>query len=281
MKLDRTLDFRSQVEGLLSEIRPGVGSAEVLLGTGARIQVFQMGRRMFFSVRSVVELVQVFGGVRDAMEIHKYLKAAKCVERLGELGDAFEHADLEVVCSNLLTNEMVRDVLDGRRRRDEEMNAYFGHVEHGSGRYQEEPNRVSGMYPFNGQWTDSIMDGILRNIYTSDGVHRMEREGRDSRMEKTNRERLGRGREGVSGSLEDRPFVCTYKDCKSAFKRYEHLKRHNLMHTGERPYRCRFPGCSKSFSRSDNLSQHHKVHSVDSMHTKNYKTYRYLNKEFN
>lgn len=54
-------------------------------------------------------------------------------------------------------------------------------------------------------------------------------------------------------------FCCTFRDCVKSFKRYEHLKRHNLMHTGERPYACQI--CEKRFSRSDNLSQHIKIHS--------------------
>jgi hypothetical protein len=64
-------------------------------------------------------------------------------------------------------------------------------------------------------------------------------------------------------NLKERPFVCTVPLCERAFKRYEHLKRHMKMHTGDRPYKCCFPGCKKSFSRSDNLSQHMKTHSLE------------------
>ncbi|KAI5150334.1 hypothetical protein ENBRE01_1435 [Enteropsectra breve] len=61
----------------------------------------------------------------------------------------------------------------------------------------------------------------------------------------------------------NRPFVCEHGMCRRAFKRYEHLKRHMLMHTGERPYKCSFPGCNRSFSRSDNLTAHYKIHGSD------------------
>ncbi|KAG1473680.1 hypothetical protein G6F56_000823 [Rhizopus delemar] len=54
--------------------------------------------------------------------------------------------------------------------------------------------------------------------------------------------------------------VCTYPDCNWSFKRYEHLKRHMLVHTGERPYNCSYSGCGKRFSRSDNFHAHFRTH---------------------
>ncbi|EIJ89129.1 hypothetical protein NEPAR06_1464 [Nematocida parisii] len=59
---------------------------------------------------------------------------------------------------------------------------------------------------------------------------------------------------------ENRPFVCTYSNCQKAFKRFEHLKRHYRIHTGEKPFKCSIYGCNKTFSRSDNLMQHEKIH---------------------
>lgn len=63
-------------------------------------------------------------------------------------------------------------------------------------------------------------------------------------------------------SLKERPYVCEAPHCNRAFKRYEHLKRHAKMHTGDRPFVCTFVGCSKAFSRSDNLTQHMKTHDM-------------------
>ncbi|KAI9012169.1 hypothetical protein CLU79DRAFT_839121 [Phycomyces nitens] len=54
--------------------------------------------------------------------------------------------------------------------------------------------------------------------------------------------------------------VCKHPMCGWSFKRYEHLKRHMYVHTGERPYVCRYPGCGKSFSRSDNFNSHYRTH---------------------
>ncbi|KAF9192012.1 hypothetical protein BGZ51_006370 [Haplosporangium sp. Z 767] len=53
---------------------------------------------------------------------------------------------------------------------------------------------------------------------------------------------------------------CKYPTCGWSFKRFEHLKRHMLVHTKERPFVCEFQGCEKSFSRSDNFSAHLRTH---------------------
>ncbi|KAI8985208.1 hypothetical protein BDB01DRAFT_789307 [Pilobolus umbonatus] len=60
--------------------------------------------------------------------------------------------------------------------------------------------------------------------------------------------------------IQQHKHACQYDECNWSFKRYEHLKRHMLVHTGERPHVCPFIGCGKSFSRSDNFHAHYKTH---------------------
>lgn len=66
--------------------------------------------------------------------------------------------------------------------------------------------------------------------------------------------------------------VCQFEQCGWSFKRYEHLKRHMLVHTGERPHTCHFPGCGKSFSRSDNFHAHYRTHTKKKTSRKNSNT---------
>ncbi|KAF9112989.1 hypothetical protein BGX27_002425 [Mortierella sp. AM989] len=63
---------------------------------------------------------------------------------------------------------------------------------------------------------------------------------------------------------------CKFPTCGWSFKRFEHLKRHMLVHTKERPFICAFQGCEKSFSRSDNFSAHLRTHTKKSIHIRKF-----------
>ncbi|KAF9188853.1 hypothetical protein BGZ51_000263 [Haplosporangium sp. Z 767] len=67
-----------------------------------------------------------------------------------------------------------------------------------------------------------------------------------------------------AGSASSNKHPCKFQNCGWTFKRYEHLKRHMLVHSKERPYVCDFMGCNKTFSRSDNFSAHLRTHSKKS-----------------
>lgn len=72
----------------------------------------------------------------------------------------------------------------------------------------------------------------------------------------------GKNMEKIPINSKERPFLCDVPFCNRAFKRHEHLKRHQKMHSGERPFKCTHPGCMKAFSRSDNLAQHYRTHNM-------------------
>ncbi|KAF8435527.1 hypothetical protein BGX38DRAFT_1066609, partial [Terfezia claveryi] len=61
-------------------------------------------------------------------------------------------------------------------------------------------------------------------------------------------------------SSKDKRFRCTYNKCPGAFRRQEHLRRHEKIHTGEKPYICDVTICRRRFSRSDNLKEHLRRH---------------------
>ncbi|KAF8932373.1 hypothetical protein BGZ58_007097 [Dissophora ornata] len=73
-----------------------------------------------------------------------------------------------------------------------------------------------------------------------------------------------------TGSGSNNKHPCKYPSCEWSFKRYEHLKRHMLVHTKERPFQCDFTGCNKSFSRSDNFSAHLRTHSKKALAHRRY-----------
>lgn len=58
----------------------------------------------------------------------------------------------------------------------------------------------------------------------------------------------------------ERPFPCSYENCKKSFSRLENLKIHRRSHTGEKPYHCSHDGCNKSFTNSSDRIKHHKTH---------------------
>ena len=56
----------------------------------------------------------------------------------------------------------------------------------------------------------------------------------------------------------NKPYKCQY--CPMTFSRTDHLTTHTRTHTKEKPYPCQYDGCDKRFARSDERLRHHAVH---------------------
>ncbi|KAF7683100.1 Zinc finger C2H2 protein [Astathelohania contejeani] len=132
--------------------------------------------------------------------------------------------------------------------------------------------RCTELYPFPGDWTTDMVDTIIGKMFTEDEWNQRKEKMRDEALKvqeefvppvnESDYMELSKHNMGNKNESKNRPFICHYKYCNRAFKRFEHLKRHYRIHTGERPFKCPHQGCLKAFSRSDNLNQHLKVHGV-------------------
>ncbi|KAK3830516.1 MAG: hypothetical protein JOS17DRAFT_685166 [Linnemannia elongata] len=89
-------------------------------------------------------------------------------------------------------------------------------------------------------------------------------------MDKQRNNSISSNASSNSSSSTANKHPCKFPTCGWSFKRYEHLKRHMLVHTKERPFVCEFQGCEKSFSRSDNFSAHLRTHTKKSMHMRKF-----------
>ncbi|KAF9136193.1 hypothetical protein BG015_003186 [Linnemannia schmuckeri] len=121
-----------------------------------------------------------------------------------------------------------------------------------SGAYDSRYGSVAGLP--RGEHHDSDMDMRLNNPM----------------MDKQRNNSISSNASSNSSSSTANKHPCKFPTCGWSFKRYEHLKRHMLVHTKERPFVCEFQGCEKSFSRSDNFSAHLRTHTKKSMHMRKF-----------
>lgn len=132
----------------------------------------------------------------------------------------------------------------------------------------ESMDRISSFQPFANDWTSEMVDSIMGDMFENPRAEQISAPQNYVQNPPEHEHEFLAMRDRYMGEKvpanASRPFICHFRMCNRAFKRFEHLKRHYRIHTGERPFKCKYPGCNKAFARSDNLNQHLKVHGTGS-----------------
>lgn len=131
--------------------------------------------------------------------------------------------------------------------------------------FNAKTERVTNFQPYTDDWTNEMVDSVIGNMFDYEDSKEKEFSHKQDDVQRFDAENdfvTMYPKDEKSSQASSRPFICHFKHCNRAFKRFEHLKRHFRIHTGERPFKCKFPGCHKAFARSDNLNQHMRVHNT-------------------
>ncbi|XP_030777880.1 LOW QUALITY PROTEIN: transcription factor IIIA [Rhinopithecus roxellana] len=59
---------------------------------------------------------------------------------------------------------------------------------------------------------------------------------------------------------QQKQYICSFEDCRKAFKKHQQLKIHQCQHTSEPLFKCTQEGCGKHFASPSKLKRHAKTH---------------------
>ncbi|KAF9203806.1 hypothetical protein BGZ49_006026 [Haplosporangium sp. Z 27] len=149
-----------------------------------------------------------------------------------------------------------------------------GNLAYHNGNHHHHPgNSKQNPYIMRGPYDDHYSPGVIHGDHIDgDGDMRHDIHNGDMNDTMMDKQRHNSISSNASSSSSGPPnkHPCKFQSCTWSFKRFEHLKRHMLVHTKERPFVCDFQGCEKSFSRSDNFSAHLRTHTKKSIHMRNH-----------
>lgn len=233
--------------------------------TGLALKLIEYNGLLYLDIENLYRIVDELLGPNISREIKKYLEKITFSEVI-TVEKVHYVEQMTLTCTQFVDNFFFSKCIDWIKENDTKNNSEFLFSDMNSNRsdfygamgyqqFDENLPIIDEDYPFRHIWK---MDSPRGNILDNERIKNTDYTREQIGLSKPRGKQMNLTEE----SLKERPFMCTSPFCGRAFKRFEHLKRHMKMHTGDRPFKCSFPDCDKSFSRSDNLSQHMKVHMI-------------------
>lgn len=227
----------------------------------SRIKIYNIQGFYYISVSTFQEILYIYAKIPKNETLFEFFLEMVSICKIEDTTSGNKTNELELCRIDQLTDS----IFDLLRKKYEDLSkiedeSIFEKID--ISQNKSNSLNLNNEFPFEQSWSSSDFANTLNNIYTANNFLDIPNQPCHNTFELP-KKAFGRGRSrSRQVDIKDRPFICEYPECKRAFKRFEHLKRHNKMHTGERPYKCKYPGCLKTFSRSDNLAQHSKIHNV-------------------